>query len=154
VGISVFSLKAALVTGLAALIPTNADYVIGGLPAQVPPLNKPRRVYVLDVLHDEPLPVFVPGSQMRREDYIVPIALEVLNFTGRDVSGYAQTLAKMGTLVAAIETICAADPSWGGVVMQSGLALAKETTGVYGDQGGTGWCSHVLLELHVLRQGA
>ena len=153
-GISVFALKAAVVTALQALVPTTADLVQGGMPAEVPPIALRRRVYVLNVARDEPLLIYVPGSQIRTETYELPIALEVVKFTGHSPTGYADTETEMGALVAAIETLCANDPSWGGVVFQSGLALASESCGPYGEQAGTGWCAHALLELHVMRKGA
>lgn len=152
-GLSVFALQAAVLTTLnAQLVPDDADVVDLGLPAEVPAIALFRRVYVLDAPEDTPTPVFVGSTQLRREEYALPIALEVLNYSGNSLTGRAETLTMMQALVSAIEGVCLADPSWGGAVMQSGLSLTAPSSGPVAAQAG-GWIAHAILELHVMRQG-
>lgn len=152
-GLSIWRVKPAVLAALATLIPTDADIVALGLPAAVPSNQKPRRVYILNVPVDDPIPIYVPGTQLRKEEYVIPLALEVVNFSGRSLTGFADTEQTMARLVGAIETLCGADPSWDGTAHQSGLSLAAESTGPIADQSGTGWISKAVLQLHIMRMG-
>lgn len=137
----------------AALIPGDADLVDIGLPVDDPAISLTRRVYIMPVTEYAPVPVFVGSTQIRREEYVIPLWLEVLNYSGNVLTGRQDTLAMAQALIAAIEGVCLADPSWGGAVMQSGLSLAGESTAPIAAQAG-GWGSHVILDLHMMRQGA
>lgn len=153
--LSPWTLRPNVVEALQSLISEYADLVQTGLPSQQPSLQLPRRVYVLGVTGgDHPTPVWLPGNYARKEEYNLPLALEVINFTGRSLTGAADTDSIMGDLVAAIGDQCAADPSWGGAVHASGVVLDREYTFPYADQGGTGWVAHTFLEIAVERRGA
>lgn len=151
--LSVWTVKAGVNTALQALIPDSADIVQIGLPMQAPSNQDTRRVYVLNVPIDDPVPFAQPGSQVRTEDFVVPIVVEVVNFAGNSLTGCADTEVLMGTLVDAISALCDDDPSWGQVCSASGLSLASERTDPIADQAG-GWIAHAVLNLRVRKHGA
>jgi hypothetical protein len=147
--ISAFSVKFGVLTVLKTLMPTDADLVKLGLPVQDPPLNDYRRVYVMPVPPYQATPIFESGSQVRQANLVVPVLLEVEILTGNDVEGQEAAETDLATLVAQIEALCDADPSWGGVCFASGIALASEAAGPIADvQGGGGFLAHALLEVH------
>lgn len=155
--ISVWTLKTNVEAGLTtALIDASlADIVDLGRPVTVPPLSLPRRVYVGDVVNDESQPVWEPGSQIRTEEYVVPLLVDCLSLTGNQAGGYAIASGLVAAIVAAIEAQIGEDQSWGGVVHNSGLSLVAESTTAFGDSpGGSGWRSGAVLSLHVRRKGA
>jgi hypothetical protein len=153
-GLSVFSLKANVLTALTPLIASgDADVVQLGIPADVPATSDPRRVYILNTPSDTPNPVFSGSTQVRREEFVVPIALEVVDYSGNDPDGQGGVLTEMQALVTAVENVLLGDPTWGGAVHQSGFALATETTAPLAAQAG-GWISKALLELHAMRRGS
>ena len=153
--ISAWATKLAIKSALkTALYPDDADIVKVGLPVQEPTVNQKRRVYVLNVPPYQSTPVYESGSQIRRSDYVVPIAVEVEYNTGNDVDGQETAETALATLVGQIEAVCLADPSWGGTVFASGISLAAEAAGPIADvQGGGGFLAHALLQVHVTTQG-
>lgn len=147
--ISAFTVKFGVLTALKTLEPTDADLVKLGLPIGDLPINDYRRVYVMPVPPYQSTPVFESGSQMRQSDIVVPVLLEVETLTGNDVDGQEDAETALASLIASIEALCDADPSWGGVCFASGVALASEAAGPIADvQGGGGFLAHALLEVH------
>ena len=153
--ISVWTAKAAVEVALkAALIPVTADIVQLGRPVEVPSLSLPRRVYIGSVLNDDPQPIWEPGSQIRTEEYVIPLLVDCLSFTGNDPAGYTTAFGLVQAIATAIEAQIDADQSWGGVCMNSGLALMGEDTTVFADApSGSGWRSSAILGLHVQTRG-
>jgi hypothetical protein len=153
VGISVWTLKANVLAALTALTPADADIVQIGLPVEAPSNQSPRRIYILNVSPDTPVPVFEPSTQIRREEYVLPLMLEVLSFSGNALDGQSTVLTAMQALWDAVHDILLADTSWGAAVHQSGLSLQDEVTGPIADMAG-GWAAQARVYLHVMRQGA
>ena len=152
--LTVWTVKAAVTAALqAALIPDLADIVALGRPAEMPANSDPRRVYIGDVVNDDPRPPWQSGSQIRTETYVVPLMIDVVSFTGNDPAGFAETTGLVGAIVAGIEARLEADPSWSASCHNSGISLVAETTGPIGDQGGTGWRSGAILDLHIQHRG-
>jgi hypothetical protein len=151
--LSVWRVKGGVYTALtAALVPALADIVQRGRPVEVPPTALPRRVYIGDVVNDVPQPVWDPGAQMRLEEYVIPLLIDVIDLSGNLATGHNDCEASLAAIVAGIELALANDPSWGATCHHSGLSLAAETTTAYGDvPGGSGWRSGAILELHVRR---
>jgi hypothetical protein len=153
VSISAWDLKAGVYSTLSSvLIPSVADLVLPGRPVEVPSTQTPRRVYVGNVLNDIPQPIFEPGSQLRLEQYVLPLLIDCMSYTGNDLDGHQVAEGLVAAIATAIENQLRADPSWGAVVDSSGLALSAEDTSVTPDgPGGAGWRSGAILELHVKR---
>jgi hypothetical protein len=150
----VWTVKTAVVAALAAaLVPDLAEIVALGRPAEQPPMEQRRRVYIGDVVNDIPQPVWEVGSLARTETFVVPLLVDVVKYTGNSPTGYADTSNEVGAIVAGIEAQIGKDPSWGAACHNSGLSLVTEATGPIGDQAGTGWRSGAILELHVQRRG-
>jgi hypothetical protein len=149
--LSFINAKVGLYNQLQALLTSDAaDIVQYGLPTDIPAINKRRRVYVLAVPPYTPNPVYTPGSQVRVERFVIPIAVEVEVGTGTNASTGAQ-IAEQGlaTLLSAIDTLHDTDPSLGGVCTYSGFGLAADAVGPIADvQGGGGFLAHCLLELN------
>jgi hypothetical protein len=153
--LSVWATKKAVRAALtAALVPGVVDLVGPGRPVEVVPTNQPRRIFIGNVANDTPQPIQEPGSQIRVEQYAIPLLIDCVSFTGNALEGHDTAADLVQTVVTAIEGCLAADPSWGGAVHESGLALVAENTTPLVDQpGGSGWRSGAILELHVLRRG-
>ena len=154
-GVSVWIVKGAVEVALkAALIPVTADIVQLGRPVETVPLSSPRRVYIGSVLNDDPQPIWEPGSQIRTEEYVIPLLVDCLSITGNDPVGYATAYGLVQAIVTAIEAQIDADQSWGGVCMNSGLSLSGEDTTVLASApSGEGWRSSAILGLHVQTKG-
>ena len=154
--ISVWVAKAAVATVLkAALVPVTADLVQLGRPVETVALNLPRRVYIGSVLNDDPQPIWEPGSQIRTEEYVIPLLVDCLSFTGNDPAGYATAYGLVQAIATAIEAQIDQDQSWGVPgLTNSGLALMGEDTTVFADApSGSGWRSSAILGLHVQTKG-
>jgi hypothetical protein len=141
--------------GAAGLLTEYADIVQPGLPVEIPPIAKSRRVYVLVVPGYTPSPLYGPSAEIRNEVYTIPIAVEVeTRQTAPTDTGYQTAMGAMAALVAQMETIQGADPSWGGTCNWSGFSVSAEATGPIADQdGGGGWLSKALLQLHIKTLG-
>lgn len=151
---SIWAVKASVVSILnAKLVPDDVDLVELGRPVAATPLAQPRRVYVGNVVNpDTPVPVWEPGSQLRQENYVVPLFLDVVNECGDLPTGRTDTEALMGALAIAIEAQLRSDPSWGATCQHSGLGLQiEDTVPLPQSANGSGWRSWAVLELHVRR---
>ena len=152
--LSLWTAKANVLAALTtALLPDNADIVQLGYAVENPSSQQRRRVFILGVPIDQPQPPFSPGSQVRAENYDIPILVEfeVLAPTGQSPSvGFAAAQAGLATLVGLIEQQNDTDPSWGGIATASGIQLAPpgEQTGPLADQAG-GFLSRCMLQVHI-----
>ncbi len=153
--ISVWSVKAAVEAALqTALVPSVADIVQLGRPVETPSLQQPRRVYIGGVLNDSPQPIWEPVSQVRLEEYEIPLMIDCLSFSGNDPAGYATAETLVADIVAAIEAQIGNDPSWSATCHNSGLSLAAAYTSALGDApSGSGYRSWAILQLHIQRRG-
>ena len=153
--ISLWDVKAAVLTALtAALVPDTADLVTMPRPPEEPALSQPRRVYIGAVINVVPQPIWEPSSQIRTEEYVVPLMVECLSMTGNDPAGAATAAGQVAAIVAAIETQIGDDPSWNATCDNSGLSVVAENTAALGDApSGSGWQSWAILELHVQHRG-
>lgn len=153
--ISVWATKKAVRTALtAALVPGVVDVILPGRPVEVVPTNTPRRIFIGEVANDTPQPIQEPGSQIRVEQYAIPLLIDCVSFSGNALNGHDTAADLVQAVVTAIEAQLGKDPSWGASVHESGLALVAESTTPLTDQpGGSGWRSGAILELHVLRRG-
>lgn len=156
--ISVWAVKAGVLDKLTTALTEGdspvADIVQIGRPIKAPANDQPRRVYIGEVANDESQPVWEPTSQIRTEEYVIPLLVDCLSFTGSDLDGHDTAAGLVQAIVDAIEDQLATDPSWGATCHNSGLSLAAESTGPLADQpGGSGWRSGAILDLHIQRRG-
>lgn len=150
--ISVWTVKAGILTalenGLLNGSTVYADVVQLGIPTQEPSPQQQRRVYILDVPPFEARPVWANASTPpRQEDYVVPVAVEVESVLGPKGT-YQTAMNNLSALVAQIEDIQNADPSWGGVCFTSGLSLAGESCGQMADEVAA-FLAKAILQIHI-----
>lgn len=160
--VSVWTARQNIKTALHSLLyPTYADIVRLGLPVELASTQQQKRVYILDVPPNEykVSPPFEPGSQVRTEDYFVPIRIECESLTGALDGGAANDAAYQiaaglaWAIFDQIETQVGVDPSWGGVATESGLGFLSDATGPMADEYGTGYITVLSCGLVIRTRG-